>query len=339
VDREHPAETGVSCARATPLVCAALAACAGTLPGPTLVQEGPKFYSMPERVLCAPERYDEPSADGEIEDPELVEASGLVASARNPGVLWAHNDSGDGARLFALTTAGASLGQLALSGVEAVDIEDIAAAPCPDLMGPCLYLADTGNNLLDRSRVVIYAVPEPEVSPQQPLLEGSAAAQVWTFPVLYPGDPANVEALVVTPNASMMVLYEKVEPGPARIFAYRAPWTPDADIPLEEVGVFDPPGVDVTGGHLITGADLHTSGKSVALRTYTGVWEVRLDLEAGDTPDRIDDSQLVEAFLGPLDEPQGEAVAYDEEGSGIWTLSESPDLTPGMALHRALCIR
>jgi hypothetical protein len=294
---------------------------------------------MPERALCEPGRYDEPAEDGQIEDTELVEASGLVASAKNPGVLWAHNDSGDTARVFAFTTLGASLGQLTLPDVEAVDIEDLAAGPCPDLMAPCLYLADTGNNLYNRTRVVIYAIPEPDVSAQAPLAEGAQASHVWTFPIVYPNDPANVEAMVVTPNASMIVLYEKVEPGPARIFTYRAPWTPDEDITLEETGTFDPPGVDVNGGHLITGADLHTSGKSLALRTYTGVWEVRLDTEAGALPNVIDDSQIVEAFLGPLTEPQGEAVAYDEDGRGLWTLSESPDRTPPVPLHRALCIQ
>ena len=329
--------------RAASLALCALA-CACASPGEggnnrgTPVPDGPKLFAMPERALCEPGRYDEPGADGQIEDEELLEASGLVASPKNPGVLWAHNDSGDGARLFALTTAGAALGQLALPGVDAVDIEDIAAGPCPDLLGPCLYVADVGNNLLERTRVVVYAVPEPAVSPSAPLLEGAAAERVWTFPLVYPGDPANVEALVVTPNASMMVLYEKVEPGPARIFVARAPWTPDTEVTLEESDTFDPPGVDVDGGHLITGADLHTSGRSLALRTYTGVWEVRFDVEAGETPDRIDDSQIVEAFLGPLDEPQGEAVAYDEEGTGLWTLSEALG-EPGPPLHRALCIR
>jgi len=47
---------------------------------------------------------------GTVESEELVEASGVVASRRTPGVLWSHNDAGDDPRLFALSTTGRHLG-------------------------------------------------------------------------------------------------------------------------------------------------------------------------------------------------------------------------------------
>ena len=40
----------------------------------------------------------------------LKQASGIIASRNQKGVLWAHNDHGDDARIFALSEEGADLG-------------------------------------------------------------------------------------------------------------------------------------------------------------------------------------------------------------------------------------
>jgi len=66
---------------------------------------------------------------GTLQDPALVEVSGIAASTRYPSTLWAHNDSGDTARLFAITDAGADRVTFTLSGATANDWEDIALGP------------------------------------------------------------------------------------------------------------------------------------------------------------------------------------------------------------------
>ncbi|MDA9256925.1 hypothetical protein N9P41_03270, partial [Pseudomonadales bacterium] len=48
---------------------------------------------------------------GDIQDRELNESSGLASSNLSDEVLWSFNDSGDSARIFALSTTGAALGQ------------------------------------------------------------------------------------------------------------------------------------------------------------------------------------------------------------------------------------
>ena len=70
---------------------------------------------------------------GRIKNKALTEASGLVASDQNPDVLWSHNDSGAQAVVYAMTAQGKHLGAFQLFGVEAVDWEDIAIGPGPDL--------------------------------------------------------------------------------------------------------------------------------------------------------------------------------------------------------------
>ena len=55
---------------------------------------------------------------------ELRESSGLAISRTQPGVLWSHNDSGDGPNLYALDISGKLLGVFRVNGAMARDWED-----------------------------------------------------------------------------------------------------------------------------------------------------------------------------------------------------------------------
>ena len=79
-------------------------------------------------------------------DPELVELSGLVAGKKNAGVLFAHNDSGDAPRFFAMDLEGKALGRFELEGATAIDWEDLALGPCG--ADSCVYLGDVSTNHL-----------------------------------------------------------------------------------------------------------------------------------------------------------------------------------------------
>lgn len=95
--------------------------------------------------------------------PALNEQSGLLKSARYPGVFWAHNDSGDEARIFAFTFDGQPVGApknkpyegIRISGATNFDWEDITGD------GDNLYISDLGNNGNARRDLAIYVVPEP----------------------------------------------------------------------------------------------------------------------------------------------------------------------------------
>ncbi len=76
----------------------------------------------------------------------MGESSGLVVSKKNPNTIWVNNDSGDTARLFAISTTGALRGIYALDGATAFDWEDIAMGPGPKKNVPYLYVGDTGDN-------------------------------------------------------------------------------------------------------------------------------------------------------------------------------------------------
>src|SRR2546425_2345850 len=66
-----------------------------------------------------------------LASPRLIESSGVAVSHAHPGVLWSHNDSGDGPYLYATDLTGADRGRVLVSGAENEDWEDMALGPCP----------------------------------------------------------------------------------------------------------------------------------------------------------------------------------------------------------------
>ena len=76
-----------------------------------------------------------PTQIGQLQSPELEELSGLAASRQHADVLWAHNDSGDTARIFAIDLTGALRATVDVDVAKAIDWEDIAAD------GTTLYVA------------------------------------------------------------------------------------------------------------------------------------------------------------------------------------------------------
>ena len=77
----------------------------GTAPVPSSVESDPSRVST--SALCSGAEVD---ATGTVANVALNEASGLVASRTNPGVLWSHNDGGERPGVFALGLDGADLG-------------------------------------------------------------------------------------------------------------------------------------------------------------------------------------------------------------------------------------
>lgn len=299
--------------------------------GPDAGYAGPE----PQVPRCTRTYTAFPSPAADLQDPELVESSGIAASSQSPEVLWIHNDSGDVARVFATGTDGAALGRLNLPAAEALDLEDIAIAACPDAATvPCLWLADTGDNARERDDVALYIVPEPSV-PETGIGERQAAS-FSRVPLSYEGGPVDVEAVVVEADGGRVWLIEKVDEPAARVFAAEGPFRHGAAVEAALVTTLSSPGVGtVNNGLMITGADLHPSGRQLVLRVYTGVHEYRLD--EGQSVESIGEVAPLLVTLGPFTEPQGEAVGYDSSGLGLWTVSEDVESMPGQPLHHYDC--
>ncbi|OLB68081.1 MAG: hypothetical protein AUI09_01350 [Gemmatimonadetes bacterium 13_2_20CM_2_66_5] len=144
--------------------------------------------------------------------PRVIESSGVAVSHAYPGVLWTHNDSGDGPYLYATDLRGTDRGALLVPGAQAIDWEDIGLGPCPvsflPKAGSCLYLADTGDNLEFRPFVTVYAIPEPPPPERAGDTLGTTRAPALVR-LRYPDGPHDVEALYVSPRDTALYLVSK----------------------------------------------------------------------------------------------------------------------------------
>ena len=165
---------------------------------------------MPARLALA----------GRIDAPGLDELSGMARSARDPGRLWVHNDSGDKARLYAVGTDGRYLGRLKLEDADNVDWEDLASF---SLGGrPYLLVADIGDNDRRRDVVSLYVVAEP-AAPEHD------SAPDWRIDFRYPDGPRDAEAVAVDAAEGFVYILTKRDLPP---LLYRVPLEPAGRTPV-----------------------------------------------------------------------------------------------------------
>jgi hypothetical protein len=214
-----------------------------------------------------------------FQSPRLVESSGVAVSRAFPGVLWTHNDSGDGPYLYATDLHGIDRGALLIPGAQAIDWEDMALGPCPAAFtaATCLYLADTGDNFEFRPFVTIYAIPEP-APPERPSDTLGTTRAPAVLQLRYPDGPHDVEAVYVSPRDTALYLVSKGGTRGSAIRLYRvgrSAWrTTDATSELAVATLVQTLDIRPSSeaGRLVTAAAIRPDGRVVALRTYTEIY-------------------------------------------------------------------
>jgi hypothetical protein len=258
-------------------------------------------------------------ASGIVRLRDLPEASGVAASRRTPGVLWAHNDSG-GPAMVALNEQGSVIGRVRVTAAEVDDWEDIAAAPCPQ--GSCVYIGDIGDNSAKRDHITVYRVPEP--SPQD---ESTQPAE--SFRAVYPEGPRDAEALFVTERSEVFII-TKGDPGLVAIYRFSHPLRSGSTTRLERVGTAST-AAKVDARDRPTAADVSLDGRWVAVRTIDRVVVYRTaDLTSG---------RWREAFrtdVSGLREPRGEGLAFAADGS-IFLVGEGGGASSPGTFARLAC--
>jgi hypothetical protein len=250
------------------------------------------------------------STAGQVTSNALTETSGVAASRHNGGLLWAHNDSGDSARVFAITTSGAHLGWFALAGASATDWEDMAIGPGPQAGQSYLYVGDIGDNTHVRTSVVVYRVPEPNIDVSQPPGDGQVLGNVDALVLQYPDGAHDAEALAVDPVTGDIVIVTKELSGQAGVYVRRASSS------TTTLSRTDP--IQLDFGTLVTGASVAPDGSAIALRTYGSV--LLFPRPSGTT---LDEALRSSSCIGAsASEAQGEAIAVTADGRGYVTISE-----------------
>ncbi|MGH9190739.1 MAG: hypothetical protein ACRD0Q_12060 [Acidimicrobiales bacterium] len=253
--------------------------------------------------------YGRPTLLARIESSDIDENSGLAASRRVPGLVWAHNDSGDVPLLYCVDRAGRSCGVWSVTAAKARDWEDMAAGPGPVAGERYLYMGDIGDNRGDQPAVTIYRVPEPVANPG----DGSSKARprrtapAEAIRLRYEDGPHDAEALFVHPATGDVYVVAK---GIGAAAVYKA-----GGGVLRRVGT-----VALGAGEWVTGGDISPDGRRVALCTYFGGYELTLPAGSDSVFDDVWGALAVPVDLG--DRAQGESVAYGLDGRSLVASSE-----------------
>lgn len=262
-----------------------------------------------------------------FQSPRLVESSGVAVSREYRGVLWTHNDSGDGPYVYATDLEGTDRGFLLVSGADAFDWEDIALGGCPAPIhaAACLYIADTGDNLGIRPFVTLYALAEP-VPPESPgdtLRTTSAPAMLR---VTYPDGPHDVEAIFVSPRDTATYLISKGRSGSIQVYRVGSREWSNAKPSAEPVVATVVQKLDIRpnaeAGRLITGAAIRPDGRFVALRTYGEIYLYYPGVGGRLVPTRERPCNIAGLEIG------GEAIAFLDDTTFVLT-SEAGRRRPG----------
>lgn len=249
----------------------------------------------PGRVLCT------------IRDPRITESSGLAASA---SALWTVNDGGSGLRVFQLSRA-CRVTRIIDADIDPYDVEDLARAA-----DGTLWLADTGDNRLDRSTVALERIRP----------DGSATL----FRLTYPDGPHDAEALLLTPSGQVYIATK--EPLASIVYTPNGDLSASGPTPLRRVATVGllPTGtaggpVGTAGQVVVTGGAVSADGRLVVLRTYTDayVWAA----PDGDVEAALRSGERRRIVLPAT--AQGEAVAVSADGQSLLTSTEG---VPG-AVH------
>jgi hypothetical protein len=242
---------------------------------------------------------------GHLRDPYLDEVSGLAASRRQPGLLWAVEDGGNSTLVYGLRLGGHVAKVVGGTAIAGVDVEEIASGPGPS--GPALYVADIGDNGLARDELAVYRVREPAAGGST--AGGLGAAERLAF--RYPDGPHDAEAILVDPRSGRLFVITKSLRG-ARLYAL------PAGARAGVVTLVRLPAPALADVALVTGASVTPGGDRVVVRTYLSAYEfVR---PAGRPLQAAFRAQPARIAL-PL-ERQGEAIAYTAGGRALVTTSE-----------------
>ena len=258
-----------------------------------------------------PARYAAPMRLAVLQDPEIIESSGLDLCLSVPDAFWTHNDSSDTSRLFLVDRSGRTLARLAVVGADACDWEAMASFR----VGAENYLlvGDIGANDRRRTELTLYLIREPDMASAG---AGGFTRVLWCRPQAvirfrYAGGPHDCEALAVDVGARKILLATKSLLLPSSI--YELPLvleSPTSPLVARRIGLVDIP--------LVTGMDISDDGRRAVIVSYLAAYEfVRRPREPWDAA-FARRPQLLEAPR----RRQGEAICYGHDGRSLYLTSE-----------------
>lgn len=250
---------------------------------------------------------------GNITELALAELSGFAASQKNASLFWANTDGGNPDELYLIDSTGKLIRTFPLKNCKNHDWEDLAVGPGPVAGKWFIYLADIGDNQLDRAEIQVLRFEEPAAD-----AANSSVKNMDTLTFLYPGgERFNAESLMIDPSTHD--LYVATKSSSAKIFAARQPLKINGGGPNLLQLVAEIPLKNASAG------DISSDGTEIALRNGDRIfyWKTK----TGSTISETLASQSPE-LLPSLGEPQGEAFAWSSDGRFYLTGGEQKNGGP-----------
>ena len=223
----------------------------------------------------------------------LAEISGLAYSTLHEGIVWAHNDSGGGPRLYALDIESCEIrAVLRVRGITASDPEALAAGTSAT-GAPALWWGDIGDNTSSRGFVEVHEIPEPADL-------RNARVSATTYRVRLE-DRQDAEALLADGDRLWLIGKGLIQ---GNVWALPYPLRADRQVRARIVG---------TEEGLVTDAAMRPGG-GYAVRDYS---EVRI--YSGSPPG------ILEARMPLPEQVQGEAMTWTPDGTALIVASEGDD--------------
>jgi len=237
-----------------------------------------------------------------VSDVRLNEASGIADSKSNPGYLWVEQDSGNPPDLTLLQHNGTVLKSIHLANAVNRDWEDMVLAAGPTAGKQYLYIAETGDNLLRYEDYAIYRLEEPAAATD-------TVQQVDRIAFLYPDGSHNAEAILVDPDTKDIYIITKTDLH-SKLFRLKYPYSTIGMNTVEEVGTLP--------YNYAVSAAISPNGSELVIKTYENIYAY--PRAAGETIVQTLGKKY--SSLPYHVEPQGEAIVFDNNDSGYYTLSE-----------------
>lgn len=240
----------------------------------------------------------------------MSEASGVAYSRINPGMIWAHNDSGHPNVLFLLNAeTGETVARYTIKGAANVDWEDMEIAIDPVDNISYVYIADTGDNHERRPDYSVYKFREPVFQPEHKGLNNNYEdPDLERYRFRYPDGSHDTEAMFVDPTTRDIYLATKRD---VVSFLYVIPYPQVLDdiYTIYKVGEFS--------FREASAGSVSPDGKRVMIKNRQDIFYWTRS-EGEEMMDVLKRAPVRSPYVG---EPQGEAICFDEDNN-YFTLSE-----------------
>ena len=254
----------------------------------------------------------------------LIEASGLAPSVKNPGYLWSHQDKNNSNQIFLLDEeTGKTVASYTFDGVLNRDWEDIEIGPGPEEGEVYIYLGEIGDNNAVYGQYRIYRIPEPIFLESHKGQVNRIDVEVDIIEYIYPDKNHDAETLLLDPYTKDIFVVSKRD-YLSYIYVLPYPQSKETTTTATKVGKLF--------FREATGGNISLDGRHMVIKNYERIfyWP------------RVDSLNMVdwlktEPFLLPYNpvEPQGEAICFDINSKGYYTLSEfSNEIIPQLYYYK-----